>query len=42
LFGAGVAGRAKNPINHRRLLQFPSERVLAAATADNENFHKKG
>ncbi len=39
-FDAGVAGRAKEFGDARALGQFPNQRVLAAAAADDEDFHK--
>ncbi len=38
--GAGVAGRDDDLVDARRLLQVPGERVLAAAGADDQYFHR--
>ena len=40
--GAGIPGRAKNPVNAGGLLQFPGERVFPPAAADDKNFHSSG
>src|SRR5437763_9758329 len=39
LFGPGISWRTKNAVHAGRLLQFPGERVFAAAAADDEDFH---
>ena len=37
--GAGIAWRNKDFLHQRRLRQFPRQRVFAATTADDEDFH---
>jgi hypothetical protein len=39
LLGSAISWRAKNAIDPGGLLQFPSQRVLTAAAANDENFH---
>src|SRR5437016_273245 len=37
--GACITGRTVNALDSRRLCQFPYQGVLAAALADDQNFH---
>jgi hypothetical protein len=42
LFGASIAGRAKNRVHLRRLMKLPNQRVFASAAPDNQELHADG